>query len=570
MPRCGVWPSGKKTPSEAGRVGQVVFSKFMIHIFSTREALRFFCHLAVAGAVAIGSPEPAVGAESSNENAAPDWKHIKETAQAFVERESPPEVWPFAFSPSGDHRSDQKVFAHYFSPFPLSFDNKPAAEDTYRRVHLSPEGSDAKLAGRGGYKPGGGGALRQRPLPVGPWESPDWKKINLAIEVLRAQKIGLDGFAYDMLGVSPGNEHRQILENLLAVTEQVAPDFKIVLMPDMNAELKKKPEILEEVIFDLAKSPALYRLEDGRILVSPYSAQQQPVEYWQTLMRNLESRGVRIALLPVFVGYEHLDKNGAAFGPISYGLSDWGFRDIAFAKEYDFARSAARARVYSPLWMMPVAPQDVRAKALIAWESENTECFRYLWEAARDGGSQFVHLVTWNDYSEASEISPSSSTRYVFYDLSAFFTAWFRTGRMPEIKQDAIYYTHRSQIFPFPDGVTAGKQREPFKQAGRTPFRNHVEMVALLTAPAVLEIEQGGEVVRKEAPAGLATFSAPLREGRPALRIRRDGRVVREVVSDWEAKQGGDVEDPVYHGGSSTREFSDSSQGVSSQGAPEK
>ena len=482
-----------------------------------------------------------------------DWAAIKRLAGAFVEEESPAEVWPFSLT---GESSSKKVFAHYFSPFPLSFDNKPAAEDTYSRVHLSPEGSDAKLAGRGGYKPGGGGALRQRPLPVGPWDSQDWKKINLAIEVLRARRIGLDGFAYDMLGVSPGNPHREVLENLLAVTEQVAPDFKIVLMPDMNAELRKKPELLEQAIFDVAQSPALYRLEDGRILVSPYSAQQQPVEYWETLMRNLEARGVRIALLPVFVGYEHLDKNGAAFGPISYGLSDWGFRDIEFARQFDFANSAAKARAYSPVWMMPVAPQDVRAKALIAWEPENTKCFRHLWEAAREGGSQYVHLVTWNDYSEASEISPSSSTRYVFYDLSAFFASWFRTGRMPEIQRDAVYYTHRSQIFPFPEGVVAGKQREPFKQAGKTAFCNDVEMVALLTAPAVLEIEQGGETVQKEVPAGLATFSAPLREGRPIMRVRRGGSVVLEVVSDWEVKTGGEVEDPVYHGGSSTRKFS--------------
>ena len=481
-----------------------------------------------------------------------DWAQIKKLAQVYVDQESPAEVWPFS-APTGHPSSRKKVFAHYFSPFPLSFDNKPASEDTYCRVHLSPEGSDEKLAGRGGYKPGGGGALRQRPLPVGPWESPDWQKINLAIEVLRAQKVGLDGFAYDMLGVSPGNEHRKILENLLAVTEQVAPDFKIVLMPDMNAELSKKPEILEEAIFQLAKSPALYRLEDGRILVSPYAAHQQPVEYWDSLIRNLQARGVNIALLPVFVGYEHLDKNGAAFAPISYGLSDWGFRDIQFAEKYDFANSAAKARAYSPVWMMPVAPQDVRAKSLIAWESENTACFRYLWKAAMEGGSQYVHLVTWNDYSEASEISPSSSTRYVFNDLSAFFTSWFHHGRMPDIQRDAIYYTHRNQIFPFPDGTTAAKQRQPFKQAGETPFRNEVEMVALLTEPATLEIEQAGKVQRKEAEAGVASFSVPLQEGRPLMRIRRDGRVVLEITSDWEVKKGGDVEDPVYHGGSSTR-----------------
>lgn len=490
--------------------------------------------------------------DQSNEEV--DWDVVVSSAKAYVAQESPDEVWPFHKPPYEELvGGEKKVFAHYFSPFPLSFDNKPAEEDTYSRVHLSPEGSDRVLDGRGGYKAGGGGALRQRPLPVEPWTVPEWRQINLAIEVLRARMIGLDGFAYDMLGVSPGSSHRETLEILLDVVERVSPEFKIMLMPDMNSELRRKPEILAEVIYELSDSPSLYRLEDGRLLISPYNAAAQPPEYWKGVMDDLESKGVATAFLPVFVGYQHLEKNAQAYGSLAYGLSDWGFRDIQFAKEFDFKNSAQKARAFSPIWMMPVSPQDVRAKGLIAWEAENTRAFRYLWDAAIDGGSQYVHLVTWNDYGEASEISPSSGTQFSYYDLTAYYTIWFKTGKAPEITEDAFYYTHRTQIFPFPDGVTAEKQREPFRQAGKTPFRNDIEMVALLTAPAVLEIEQAGNMERIDAEAGLTAFSVPLHEGTPVMRIVRDGEVILERSSIWAVQSGGEVENPVYHGGSSTR-----------------
>src|SRR5690606_28107331 len=112
---------------------------------------------------------------------------------------------------------------------------------------------------------------------------------------------------------------RRILEMLLEVVEHVAPDFKIMLMPDMNAELRRSPELLTDVIHALSDSPSLYRLADGRLVVSPYNAAAQPPEYWRALMDDLAGRGVPTAFLPVFVGYEHLDRNGAAYGAMSYG-----------------------------------------------------------------------------------------------------------------------------------------------------------------------------------------------------------------------------------------------------------
>ena len=67
---------------------------------------------------------------------------------------------PFTMPPAATlFGSSKKVFAHYFYPFPLSIDNKPAAQDYYNTQYLSPTGESNKWISQGGY-------LRSRPLPV--------------------------------------------------------------------------------------------------------------------------------------------------------------------------------------------------------------------------------------------------------------------------------------------------------------------------------------------------------------------------------------------------------------------
>ena len=48
-----------------------------------------------------------------------------------------------------------------------------------------------------------GGLLRDRPLGSGHIESPYWRHINYAIEIFRAERIGLDGFGVDIVQTAP-------------------------------------------------------------------------------------------------------------------------------------------------------------------------------------------------------------------------------------------------------------------------------------------------------------------------------------------------------------------------------
>jgi len=472
-----------------------------------------------------------------------EWARIRDTAANFVARESPPGILPFESPSRGALQgSPHTTFAHYFPPYPLALGDVPADNDAYNRVLLNPAGGHGQFRRIGGY-------LRDRPLPVGPWPSAYWRQINYAIEIMRAERIGLDAFECDLLRVAPGRPFNawDRINMLMQTASEVAPEFHIVIQPD-SAALRALPAgRMAEAIATLARYPSAYRLADGRLLVAPFAPENMGPQYWQSVLADLGRRGIRTAFIPILLNWR---RQAPAFAPLSYAMSAWGERDVDTIEGRGFRGFFTAMAPDTSLVMMPVAPQDVRPKVLRFWETGNTDAFRLLWGDAIRNGARFVHIVTWNDYSETSGISPSAGTQFVFYDLAAYFNDWFKTGAPPPIVHDAIYYSERTQIIPPEQTDYANMQ-----PMGRTPVQNRIQMLAFLTRPATLEIALGGRVFRQDAPAGLQEFSIPAEPGRPRFSILRNGVPVVQVTSAWVIYRDFTVENPAYFGGSSNRPF---------------
>lgn len=501
--------------------------------------------VAIAGAIgAVGLLCSPAGAAETPQVPQPDpaaWSQIRQIAENYVAQESPDTVWPFERLAPGTAPDRKGVFPHYFVPFPVSFENDPPERDYYARNYLTRAGEHNKFFRQGGY-------LRERPLPLGPWKSPYWRQIDMAIEIYRARLMGADGFGVDLLNLNPG-EHWTLQRMMFDVAAAVAPDFRIIPEPDMNTLRSTSQQDLENELEALWHHPASYHLPDGRMLIVPFYAEQRPPGFWKDLIDDMATRGAPVAFMPDFLN----PKPAALYAGLSYGMTFWGDRDVDAIEKGGLVRTAQLLRMLTRVWMAPVIPQDVRPKDSNFFEAHNSALFRSLWEAALSQNANYVHLITWNDYSEGSEIAPSSGTQFVFYDLSAYYTSWFKSGREPRITKDAIYYLHRRQIYepgrtPRPDDI-------PMKLRGETPVSNDVEMIAFLVRPATLEIEEGGQRYDLDVPAGLQVFRVPAQVGRPVFRIRRDGTVIVEKQSDWTIAANPDAQDPLYVGGSTTRPF---------------
>ncbi len=473
------------------------------------------------------------------------WDIVAADASQFVLHESPDSVFPFQMERAGVPSAPiRTVYAHYFPIWRLSLDNKPLHEDFWALNEQSFDNTFSRDAQK--YKHNGG-FFRDRPITPPPYESAFWQQRNLAIDILRARRIGIDGFIVG-LGDARGTPLARVPLMLCDVASHIAPGFRVVAQPDLaSLGSKASPAEVVGLLSDISNCPAAERTPDGQLVVAPFAPQLKPIPYWNEILDEAAKKGLKIALVPDVLAPQRFLKE---FAPLSHGLTYWDITDPDSVLGEPGTSVRRLLKGLTSNWLLPVKAQDVRPKDSIYWETRNSAMLRATWSVAIAEGAPSVHIITWNDLSENSEIEPTARTQFLFYDLTAFFSMWFHSGHVPQINQDAIYFSHRSQII---DRSANYPSQKTMELLGRTPLHNEVEMLAMLTGGATLRISMGNRSYDKVGKPGLNVFSVPATHGTPVFQILRNRVVIETVQSNWEITQRPPREDPVYVGGSNMR-----------------
>jgi hypothetical protein len=438
----------------------------------------------------------------------------------------------------------KKVFAHYFTPFVQKINNNPPATDYYTQNFLDPYGENHKHEDYGGL-------LRQRPLPRAPLHLSEIDNMGLSdmrYEVRLARAAGFDGFAVDILSYE-GQNWERVLKMFDAAAAE-ADDFKLIIMPDMSGVLKNNAAKVIQVIQTLAAHPAAFK-HNGKVVVAPYLAEHQTPTWWQDEV--LDELGFDVVFWPVFQGWSNDLAQYPGFVSMSYGVSDWGSHNPTGAN--NILGAAATAQGMGLKWMGPVNPQSMRPRHLLYSETRGSETFLNFWNSAIAGGADWVQIVTWNDQGEGTTIVPSTRTTHAFYDLAAYYTAWFKMDAAPTITRDTIYAFYRSQSTDAAFDV-GNPQTEAFTHfPSHILPENEIELLAFLTAPAKLQITIGGQTYTSPTmDAGVRHFRVPLAEGTPIFRIRRGGGVVHDMEGWFVIENDGlQVQNLLYNAMSSRR-----------------
>lgn len=468
---------------------------------------------------------------------------------------------PFDMPSAGELRSSpRKVFAHWVPSLPVSLDNQPPTTDYYARHYLNPNGENGKHAAYGGF-------LRDRPLPRAPRPESNWRLLDMESEVRQAIAAGLDGFSVVIYELPETTSPQWTNINLMMqAATNVDPGFKIMIMPDMSSGSSLSRKDIGTVargMAHLAYYPSAYRVSDGRVVVSPFTAEGHSVDWWREFLRVMrDEHGVPVAFLPLFQDERpHAD----AFAPISYGMSIWGNRNPAGNDPTTTHPTSPRgriARIHSigQKWMQPVSTQDERPRAGIFDEAQNTTNLRNTWEIATDNGAELVQLATWSDYPEGSHMAPSANHGWSYLDISSYYLAKYKTGRTPTIVRDTVYLTHR--LHALSARPSYPQTRLMSLRGGSSPARDTVEALTFLTAPATVTVRVGNQTHQCQAPAGVGTCTVPLSPGTVAAQIQRGGATVSSVTSPHTVTSSPYVQNFEYAAASSGRE------GTSTPGAP--
>jgi hypothetical protein len=446
---------------------------------------------------------------------------------------------PFDLPVQSTLRSTGRLaFAHYFTPYPLSLDNVDPATDYYTRNYLSPTGESGKHAAYGGL-------LRDRPIGRPKLALTDYAAQDFETEIRQAKAGGLDGFTVDILGVSGANYDRVV--KLMQAANRVDPAFKIMLMPDMTSLADDDQTVVRAKVAALAAMPAAFRLGDGRLVISPFKAEQFNVDWWKTWLASLKStNGISAAFVPCFLNWR---TNMPLFAPISYGFSAWGERTSASAAS--MATAATTAHGYGKIWMSPVAVQDSRPNQGNYFEASNTETLRATWAAATTGGAEWVQIPTWNDYSENTSIAPSANHGWSFLDVSAYYMTNWKLGLNLPVVRDGMYLTHRAH--PAAATPTFAETKLMTLRTGTTAARDTVEVLAFFKAATTVTVRVGAATYTWQAPAGVSAMTWPLGTGTVSATAARSGVTVASVTSPKAVTSTPYVQDLEYFASSSLR-----------------
>ena len=194
--------------------------------------------------------------------------------------------------------------------------------------------------------------------------------------------------------------------------------------------------------------------------------------------------------------------------------------------------------------MQPVSAQDARPRMSIYDEAANSTTLRQGWQVAVQQGADWVQLLTWNDYSEGTQIAPSVHNEYALLDLTSYLASVYKTGRAPQILRDTVYLSHRTQFHDAQPAFTSADPMLP--RPGGTPPRDTVEALVFSTAPAVVQIDVGTERHECQVGDGVSTCTFPLQVGAVSATMMRGDQVATGVVSPFPVDAVPAVQDLQY------------------------
>jgi hypothetical protein len=433
----------------------------------------------------------------------------------------------------------RKIYAHYIGSLPAG---TGAIAHHMRHAHV--ELGDPDQGSVGGF---------YRDYALAPYDLNLTLEQSADLEIRRAMRIGIDGFAVDAW--AGGDHARAMVEAMFRVAERRQYPFEITLCLDPNTIggpiETAAPEAIRWLLDRFGQSPNLAR-RDGKPLIFGY----QSLWSWVAMLeRETGSREVTLDLraqeanwLRIAEAYQEIEdkvgaplyfhfclsgfthqldhrmgdrsrsdlKAGAAKAAAAGGLPAVG---VFIGRGLDVEQIAKAVKAGGAEWSQPIMLQYENLRSGVTMAGRGMDWIREDWAAAIRHGSTLIQLTTWNDYNENSNLAPGLNSRYAYYDLTGYFIAWWKAGEAPAIERDKAYLFSRK----YPADATVA----PFK--ARTSVEGAIEATLLLTEPATARLIGRGEPW--EAPTGLSWQQFPVTAGPVILELERNGEVFLRLES---------------------------------------
>jgi len=315
------------------------------------------------------------------------------------------------------------------------------------------------------------------------------------------------------------------------------------------------------MIANVSKSSAYYKV-NGASFLSTFVGQDVGWNWQSSVLTPLSQRGVPVYFVPFFDGDPSSIASRFPFTQGFFHWSAWPYNngnlqvvDPSLDKSWRSVSSAA-----NKVFMAPVSPYFAKhycglpSNAKPNWVFGNYKgagLWIDHWQQLIEIGPDFIEIVTWNDYPEASYIGPitaqwgisdkcngngpimydrSNFPHDAYADLGHYFIDAYKQGSYPAVTQDKVYAFYR--LFSKNQQCNDPTNLGPV-QNGQS-MDDNIYIVTLFKSPATITITSGSNSNHFDVPTGLATNSIPFNVGSQSVSISRNNN---QVGSKTFAKQ---------------------------------
>lgn len=377
----------------------------------------------------------------------------------------------------------------------------------------------------------------------------EWCKREIQI----AQQAGLDGFALDFgawgkPGADPNNlidtGYISSAERMFEAARQLGTGFKLLLTPEYSVQPMKQN--FQDMVRRFYRHPNVLR-RDGNMVLSSYG----PGGDVLPILDGLRKEGYKVDFLP-FCGLGRFEMSlsvDSALRLLSENprfLGIWRFLcdDSTRGMIMHNANAARACQWMNKLYMAGIAMNYYSANVR---DFHGVAGYGAMWEGIIRDQADWVEIVTWNDYNEDTNLMHYRWKRGwdrqiynrdgSYLDATRYYVQWFKTKQPPKITQDRLYFAYRdrsrwlSKMWDSQKGqwVDMIYKQYPFDQY-HDDVLDRVYVTTMLTAPAELTIELGGQTRTFQQPAGVAVAELEMKPGVPHMVLTRDGKDVLDVV----------------------------------------
>jgi glucan endo-1,3-alpha-glucosidase len=350
-------------------------------------------------------------------------------------------------------------------------------------------------------------------------------------EMRLAISEGIDGFSINIGAFKAEPKYEKIVDRLFLAAKRY-PQFHLVFSFD-----RLSAEESADLIQKFAEDSNSLRY-NGRVVVSGWGQDPAWVRDIQALMTQ---RGISIFLIP--------NMNYPLRSPFLTSLLESGAVRSARAAlattgvdgVFYFGAGSPFREMVSEIGVISEIARREQKKIMCGispyykgfginsrvFESRGFEGMRDMWLAIIAANLDWVQLVTWNDWTEATYLQPFNGPREDIWSLpgwhgllnhgaflkaSRYYMEWFRSGRAPKISEDRVFYFYRLH----PKGSRAIVDFNTM-EFGRPRFfeklDDRIYLTAFLTEAAEITVRAGDSAETMTIPAGAHSGSVPMAVG---------------------------------------------------------